>query len=114
MKRTHLVQLYDPPSADADPYDATEAGWTAVGAPVAANLQPLTGSVQQSAAGRQVEANWRGFLPPGTVVEEDQGVVVLSGTGPRAFRVRQVGEQGAPWDTEVLLGSTDEEIEETP
>lgn len=110
MERTHRIRLYDPPALDADPYDTAEAGWTAVGAEVAANLQPLTGSVQQTAAGREVGATWKGFIPAGVAVREDQGLVVTSGVGPRAFRVKQVGEQGAPWDTEVLLDTTEEVI----
>lgn len=112
MERTHRVQLYDPPASDNDPYAPGEPGWTKVGTELQANLQPLTGSVQQSAAGRQVEATWKGFLPAGTVVREDMGVVVLTGPGPLRYRVRQVGAHPPPWDTEVLLGATNEEIAE--
>jgi hypothetical protein len=79
---------------------------------VDANLQPLTGSVQETAAGREVGATWRGFVPAGTEVEEGDGVVVLSGVGPTAYRVKQVGAQGAPWDTELLLDVTQEDIRE--
>lgn len=108
MKRTHRVQVYRPPASDANPYDATGSAWEASGNPVDANLQPLTGSVQQTAAGREVGATWRGFLPAGTAVAEGDGIQVLSGAGPSRFRVQQVGEQGAPWDTEVLLDRTEE------
>lgn len=111
MRRTHRIRLYAPPGVDADPYDSTDSAWTA-GAETVANLQPLTGSVQQTAAGRAVGATWQGFVPAGVAVEEDQGVLVLEGVGPSRYRVRQVGEQGAGWDTELLLAETLEEFGE--
>lgn len=104
------MRIYAPPAAAADPYAPAAASWTPRGAAIEANLQPLTGSVEQTAAGRAVEATWKGFVPAGTVVKQDDGVVVLSGAGPTAYRVKQVGEQGAPWDTELLLEETTETI----
>ena len=111
IPRTHVVSFYRPAGAGADPYAEPTAGAfeaVAVAANVPANLQPLTGSVQQSAAGREIGATWKGFVPAGTPVAEDFGVLVLSGPGSRRFRVAQVGEQGAPWDTELMLAETAE------
>lgn len=111
MERTHVVNIYSPPAEDADPYDATAGAWTLVAEDIAANLEPLTGSVQQAAAGRAIEATWRGFVPDGTVAAEDYGVEVLSGPGaPRRFRIVQWGPLGAGFDSEMLLRQTPEEF----
>jgi hypothetical protein len=108
-----VVELLRPPAADADPYDTTSSDWTVEATGVLANLQPLTGSVQQAAAGREVEANWKGFLEASAAVEENWGVRITEGVGPRRYRVRQVGVQGAPWDIEVLLAATVEKFSDT-
>lgn len=102
MKRTHRIRVYRP--GKADPYSGS-SGWTP-GAEYDANLQPLTGSVQQSAAGREIGATWRAFVPAGAQVKEDDGIQVLEGVGPERYRVVQAGPQGAPWDTELMLSRT--------
>lgn len=107
----HVVDIYAPPSADADPYDETVPAWTLVAADVQANLQPLTGSVQQAAAGRQLDASWSGFVPGGTAGGQDYGIDGKSGPGmPKRFRVRQWGELGEGWDTEMMLQVTPEQF----
>jgi hypothetical protein len=126
IKRSHRVSLYAP--ADG----ATEDEWghstTGVfsGAPIAVdvecNLQPLTGSVEQSAAGREIGAQWQGALPDGTTITEDMGILVTAvsddgvtwyavpASHPTRFRVRQRGWKGNSWDIEVMLGVTQEAI----
>lgn len=114
----HLVTLYAPPDPDleVDPYDPADGPfWSQRAAAVDANLQPLTGSVQQQAAGREVVADWKGFVPPGTVVVVDDGMEVTAGPGaPMRFRVAQVGPLGDDWDTELLLRRTEEEFTLAP
>lgn len=114
MKRTHTLDLYTPPNPDAetDPYTPVDGPfWTPGATAVGANLQPLTGSVQQTAAGREVNADWKGFVPAGTAVVEDDGVAVTAGPGaPMRLRVSAVGPQGGQWDTELLLRKTREEF----
>lgn len=108
----HRVDIYSPPSGDDDPYDETAGEWTLVASDVPANLQPLTGSVEQAAAGRAIEATWKGFVPDGTVAAEDYGIDGKSGPGmPRRFRVAQWGPQGEGWDSEMMLRQTPEEFE---
>jgi len=110
VKRTHLVRAYAPPAAPVDPYAPSVPVWTPRGAAFHANLQPLTGKVEQTAAGRAMGATWRAFVPAGTGVEPDDGLVVLEGEGPRVYRVKDVGPQGRPWDTELYLDLTPEVI----
>lgn len=106
-----MISIYvDTPGGIEDEYGASAPGWQPLAENVPANLQPLTGDVRQMAAGREIGATWKCFVPPGTSVREDAGVVVLSGVGPTTFRVRQVGQQGGKWDTEMLLGITQESI----
>ncbi len=112
IPRSHVVSIYRPLEPVDDPYAPPAGTFDAVpiAADVPANLQALTGSVQDTAAGREIGATWKGFVPPGTPVDEDYGITVLSGYGSRRFRVRQVGEQGAGWDTELMLAETAEAI----
>jgi hypothetical protein len=127
IKRSHRVSLYAPDETPAG-YDdwghSLGGGFEAVpiATDVECNLQPLTGSVEQSVAGREIDAQWQGALPGATTVREDMGVVVtaVSDDGvtwgavpvshPTKFRVRQVGWKGNGWDTEVMLGVTQEAI----
>lgn len=111
IPRTHVIDIYDPPGDSGDPYG--EPGrYTLVGKDVPANLQPLTGKVEQTAAGRAIEAEWKGFVPPkyGEYIEADRVVVVTEGVGPSTYRIRQAGPQGGPWDAEFLLGVTAEDV----
>lgn len=114
IERTHRIAIYDPPAASEDPYVPSDPMPTLIQAGIPANLQPLTGNVAQTAAGRTVDATWRGFVPPeyGALVKEDRLVYVESGVGPEVYRIRQAGEQGGRWDTEMLLGVTAERIPE--
>lgn len=117
MRRTHRVRLFAPPAESADPYTPSDPAWTPRGPEVDANLQPYlgggrSGAVIQTPAGRVVEATWRAFVPAGTTVDLDDGLVVVSGVGPTTFRVAQVGPWEAPWDTELLLVETAEVIGE--
>jgi hypothetical protein len=115
VKRTHTVSQYRraEPAAQASPYADASAG-SAWGGPVAVdvgcNLQPLTGSVRESAAGAEVNADWKGFFPSAIALEAGDGLVVTDGVGPQRFLVQQVGAQGGRWDTEALLSSVVEAI----
>lgn len=113
IARTHVIAIYDPPPAAVDPYAPSDQRPTLVQAGIPANLQPLTGDVQQTAAGRVVDATWRGFVPPehGHLIREDRIVHVAEGVGPTTYRVRQAGQQGGRWDTEMLLAVTAEVVE---
>lgn len=104
MKRTHRIRVFR--QGKANPYTGA-APWELAGE-YDANLQPLTGSVQQSAAGREIGATWRAFVPAGAAVKEDDGILVTQGVGPERYRVVQAGPQGAPWDTELMLSRTRE------
>ena len=127
IKRTHRVSIYTPQDDGAaeDEY-GYPIGGSFVAAPVATdvecNLQPLSGDVTQTAAGREVDADWQAGFPEATPLVEDQGVVVtavLDATDawvappvshPTRFRVRSTGWQGLGWDTWAMLRSTPEAI----
>lgn len=127
MQRTHRVSLH-PPATPAAPGARDRWGrpatapFQAASAPgIPCNLQPLTGSVRQAAAGREVDATWQGFFPPGTTITADMGLVVTEvfdggewkpppAGHPKTFRVRPVGWQGGRWDVEAMLGHTDEAV----
>lgn len=113
IPRTHVIAVYEPAQAPDGPY-ASGGGTppTLVAEGIPANLQPLGGDVRQTAAGREIDADWRGFVPPEhtDAIREDRIVVVTEGVGPEVFRIRQVGPQGGRWDTEFLLRSTGEEV----
>lgn len=110
VKRTHVLAIYWPPDKDEapDPYTPHEPEWQFIRSGVPANLQPLTGSVQQAAAGRTINATWKGFIPPDhrQYLIEDALVIVLEGDGPEAYRIGQIGQQGPRWDTEIMLEIT--------
>jgi hypothetical protein len=121
MERSHLVNLYRPQSsAQRDAYGKSRTIWEpepyALNVPC--NLQPLKGDVESTAAGREVDVSWKGFFPPEVTIEPDVGVVVVQNLlavevpdlGPWRFRVKIVNQQGAKWDTEVLLNDTPENI----
>lgn len=106
-----MIAVYDPPTND-DPYSGGD-GYKLVREGIPANLQPLAGRVRQAEAGRRIDAEWRGFVPPehGDVIREDRVVVVTEGVGPTTYRIRQAGPQGGKWDVEMLLGTTMEVVE---
>jgi hypothetical protein len=111
MRRTHVVTIYRCQESGAvDAFGTPQAEWAPVAEGVGANLQPRTGEVIQTGAGRQVLADWAGFIPGGIAVQEDDAVVVTSGVGPERFRVARAGAQGGRWDTELLLTRTEEGI----
>lgn len=114
IPRTHVIAVYEPPKTAADPYAPGGSQPTLVASGIPANLQPLIGRVRQTAAGRAIDASWKGFVPPeyGHLIVEDRLVFVQEGLGPQVFRVRQVGPHGPRWDTEFLLDTTSEEIPE--
>lgn len=114
IARSHVIAIYDPPPALEDPYMPSESWPTLVEAGIPANLQPLAGAVQQTGAGRVVDATWKGFVPAehGHLVTEDRIVYVQSGVGPAVYRIRQAAPQGGRWDTEMLLAVTAEAIPE--
>lgn len=113
IERTHTIAIYDPPPAAVDPYAPSDPKPILVADGIPANLQPLTGNVQQTAAGRVVDATWKGFVPPayGHLIVEDRIVHVTAGVGPTTYRIRQAGAQGGRWDAEMLLGVTAEVVE---
>lgn len=95
----------------------TASGWDPVplAVDVPANLQPLTGSVRASAAGREVGATWKMFLDPrdlpdGVLIRADDGLVVTEGRSPARLRVVQSGYRSAGWKDEFLLAETAEAI----
>jgi hypothetical protein len=109
--RTHTLSIYRrQEGAETDAYGTPKAGWVPVAEDVRANLQPRRGEVIQMGAGREVRADWAGFIPGGIEVRQDDAVVVTSGVGPERYRVARVGEQGGRWDTELLLTRTEEQI----
>jgi hypothetical protein len=120
MKRTHSIDLYahrEGETEDAYGKTVTSRFWELVDEDVHITLQPLTGSVEQTAAGRQIDSSYRLFAPPGVALEADQGVVVrevLSAgvpyIGPVRFRIKQVGSYGGRWDVEAMLMDTQESI----
>lgn len=120
MDRTHLVTGYRwIAGTEEDNYGKPVEGWVPIsgGVNVQVNVQPLTGSVQQAAAGREVDSTHRMFAPAGTVFREDDAVLItvtlpvaIPYTGPTRFRVQHVGSQGGKWDTEYLLKDTEENI----
>lgn len=120
IARTHVVDIYPPREGQSqrNPYGAPVARFAA--APVAVgvevNIQPLTGSVEALAAGREVRASYKIFAPPGTPLREDYGIKVTSVLVPNsapvgsAYVARFVGEHGGKWDTEVLADRTPESV----
>jgi hypothetical protein len=126
MNRTHRISLFETVESHSgeDAWghpDASAFSGAAVAENVECNLQPLTGSVRQAAAGREIDATWQGFVPSDVAVREDMGVLVtavnVNGqwsdppvSHPRTFRVKQVGWHGGKWDTDVMLGTTREQI----
>lgn len=119
VRKTHVVSLYRRGVADSDPYDAPTSEW---GDPLVEDLevvlQPLTGSVQQTAAGREVNSSWKGFLPYTADVKPDDVLLVTAvlvegaGLAGSRLQVQQIGPQGRPWDTEVLLDVTQQQVQE--
>lgn len=110
IARTHRIAVYQPPT-QGDPY-APGDGYTKIADDIPANLQPLGGDVRQTAAGRKIDAQWRGFVAPEhtDAIREDRVVVLTEGVGPRTYRIRSVAPQGGRWDTEFLLGVSAEEV----
>lgn len=118
MRRTHVAALYEwREGADEDAYGKAVAGWVQVADGVVLNLQPQTSSVQQAAAGRQIETSYRAFGPGRVPFAVDQGLVLTATLpaghpyyGPTVFRVRMVGQHGGRWDTVLMLDDTNERI----
>jgi hypothetical protein len=113
IKRTHRIAVYLPPEPSDDPYESQEPEWRFIRTGIPANLQSLGGNVEQTAAGRQVKATARGFVPPeeGRYIVPDARIKVLEGPmDQRTFRVTSVAQQGGRWDTEFLMTATAEVI----
>ncbi len=118
IERTHVVSVYRAGAAPIDPYADPPA--TRFGMPVRTglrvSLEPLTGSVQQTAAGRQIDASWRGYANWGIDIRSDDILLVTgvlqegAGALGERFRVKAAGPQGAPWDLELLLDTTTEVV----
>lgn len=125
--RTHRVALYAPADDGAaeDEWGHPTGGSfnpVPVATDVECNLQPLTGSVEQTAAGREVNADWQGSFPEATALLPGHGIVVTAvsddgetwngvpASHPTHFRVQHVGYKGDGWDTEAMLRATAEAI----
>lgn len=113
MNRTHEVSIYRKGFGDPDSEGMSVESYAVVEQAVGANLQPITGAVRPTPAGREVEAQWRGFVSAGTDIQVDDGVLVTSGVGPTRYKVTEVGDQGPPWDIELLLELTEERFDAT-
>lgn len=111
MIRTHMVSIYRKGFSDPDNTGRPAEFYSAVVEAVNANLQPITGAIRPTPAGREVEAEWRGFVSAGTDIQVDDGVLVTSGVGPTRYKVAEVGPQGPPWDIELLLELTKEQFD---
>lgn len=115
---THIVHVHRPREVTGSAYSAPAGRFEPV--PVAAGVhavfQPLAGRVQQTPGGRVIEASAQMFVPSGTDIEPDDGVVLTAVLLPNVtpvgsrFIVKDVARMPPPWRTEVLLDRTDEEI----
>jgi hypothetical protein len=118
MRRTHVVSVYSwVEGVDEDAYGKPRNGWVLIHTGVEINLQPLTRSVEQAAAGRQIDATFKAFGPSSLAFAPDQAIVVTEVLpagrpyhGPTTFRIRQIGEKGGKWDTTLLMDDTTEQI----
>jgi len=106
-ERTHTITIYRRLEVGAeDDFGVPTSPWAQGPAGIEANLEPVSGSVLQELGGRTVNAEWRGFIPPGISVVEDDRILVTAGAGPKRFRVTFVAAHGPGWDTEVELVTT--------
>lgn len=106
-ERTHTLSIYRRFDVGTeDDYGASIAPWAAVVTGIAANLEPVSGGVDQESGGRTPTEKWRGFIPPGITVEPDDRILVTAGPGPERLRVTFVAEHGPDWDTEIELVTT--------
>jgi len=111
VTRTHLISIYRKSVGAKDATGAAATTWTSIATGVSANLQPMTGSVKPKAVGRDTEAIWKGFVPAGTDVQVDDGILVTTGVGPSRFLVGFEAPEGAPWDIELHLEDTEIEFD---
>ena len=116
MNRTHRVDLYRP-TITKDSRGHETKSWPKVPTTrdVEGNLQPRSGGLLRLAFGREIDGSWAGFFPPGTAVEEGDGLkvtAVLEGgpAQPSRFEVKKVRPMGARWDTEVDLDESQEKF----
>ena len=117
MNARHRGSFYRQRPEREDAYGPTTPRWEPEPyvEDVPLNLQPLTGSVVQTPAGREWRTRWRAFLDPrdlteGVRVQPDDGLVVTAGRAPERFRVVEVQPRAPGWKDVVVLEQTAEEI----
>ena len=117
MRARHRGRFYRRRPEPEDPYGPSMSPWDPepYAEDVPLNLQPLTGSVVQTPAGRERRSRWKAFLDPrdlpdGVRIQPDDGLVVTAGRAPERFRVVEVQPRAPGWKDALLLEETAEEI----